>query len=67
LASAWPRSLTATSVTGNLTSANGPAGLKHKLRSELLRLKECRDRSPVISSVGVATGNVDQQMCTPLK
>jgi hypothetical protein len=44
-----------------------PKGLNHKLRSELLCLQECRDRSPVISSVGVATGNVDQQMCTPLK
>ena len=37
------------------------------LRSQLLCLQERRDRSLVISSVGVATGNVDQQMCTPLK
>ena len=36
------------------------------LRSQLLRLQECRDRSRVISSVGVATSNVDQQMRTPL-
>jgi hypothetical protein len=32
LASAWPGSLTAPSVTGNLTSANILAGLNHKLR-----------------------------------
>jgi hypothetical protein len=32
LASAWPRSLTATSVTGNLASANSPAELNHKLK-----------------------------------
>ena len=25
----------------------------------MLRLQECRDRSPVISSVGVATGTVE--------
>jgi hypothetical protein len=31
LASAWPRSLPATGVTGNLSCANGPAGLNHKL------------------------------------
>jgi D-alanyl-D-alanine carboxypeptidase len=31
LASAWPRSLTATSVTGNLTSANALTRLNHKL------------------------------------
>ena len=33
----------------------------------MLCLQECRDRSRVISSVGVATSNVDQQMRTPLK
>ena len=31
-AGALPRSLTVTSVTGNLTSANALAGLNHKLR-----------------------------------
>jgi catechol 2,3-dioxygenase-like lactoylglutathione lyase family enzyme len=33
LASAWPRSLTATSVTGNLSSTNSFTGLNHKLRA----------------------------------
>jgi hypothetical protein len=32
LASAWPRSLPATTVIGNLTSTNDHAGLNHKLR-----------------------------------
>ena len=32
LASAWPRSLTATSVTGNLSSTNSFTGLNHKLK-----------------------------------
>jgi hypothetical protein len=31
MASAWPRSLTATTGTGNLTSTNSPTGLNHKL------------------------------------
>jgi hypothetical protein len=31
LASAWPRSLTASPLTGNLSCANDPAGLNHKL------------------------------------
>src|SRR4029453_11296950 len=33
LASAWPRSLPATTVTGNLSCTNDPAGLNHKLRA----------------------------------
>jgi len=32
VASAWPRSLTHPTATGNLSRTNSPAGLNHKLR-----------------------------------
>jgi hypothetical protein len=35
MASAWPRSLTHPTATGNLTSANTPTGLNHKLKWQI--------------------------------